>query len=63
MAASGVEMCAVERDMTDACGEPNVVHRPHNGLATAQDFANAFQREHALVNPRQMDNVGRFEFG
>ena len=42
---------------------PHVVHGPHNGFSGVNDEANILQREHALINPMQMDDVCLGKFG
>ena len=44
------------------CG-PNVVHGPNHGFAAVHDFSDAAEREHSLVNPREVDNVGLLKLG
>ena len=33
------------------------MHGPHHGLPTTQDLPDTTQREHALIDPVQMDDV------
>ena len=51
------KVSAVECQVTDRCCWPDVVHRPHNGFSCIQYLANTFQRQHALINPVQMDDI------
>ena len=48
--------------MTNSGSRPDVVHSPHHGFATSQDFLDTFQREHALIDPVQMNDVSLLEF-
>ena len=47
--------------MADAGSRPEVVHRPHDRLSRTQDFTDVLQREHALVDPGEMYDVGLLE--
>ena len=49
--------------MADARHGPHVMHGPHHGLTAAQNAAYVLQREHALVYPSQMDDIGLAVFG
>jgi len=61
MVAAGSEVTAAQRQVADTCCRPDVVHSPHHRFAAAQDLVDALQREHALVDPVQMDNIGFLE--
>ena len=52
---------AVEGEVADGGGGPDVVHGPHHRLATLQDAAYAAEGEHALIDPMQVDDVGLTE--
>ena len=52
------KVSATQCDMANGSGGPDVVHSPHHGLATAQDAADAVERQHALVNPVQVNHIG-----
>ena len=43
--------------MTDAGGWPEIMHGPHHRLAALQYLADALEREHTLIDPREMDDV------
>ena len=58
-----VELFAATGVMTDGRGRPQVVHRPYYRLARQQDAPYVLQRQHALVHPVQMDDVGFLKFG
>ena len=62
IATGRLETLAVKRDVTDAGGRPDVVHCPHNGLATVEYLADTFQGKHALIDPRKVDDIGFLEF-
>ena len=49
--------------MTDSRSRPDVVHRPYHGLAALQDLEDATKRQHTLVDPMQVDDVGLAELG
>ena len=40
---------------------PYIVHGPNHGLATIENPTNACKRQHSLVNPMQMDEIGLAE--
>ena len=48
--------------MAQRGGWPHVVHGPYYGFPAFEDLADGTQREHALINPVQMDDVGFLEF-
>ena len=48
---------AAEGDVADARGGPKVVHGPDDGFATAEYLSYRGQREHALVDPFQLDDI------
>ena len=43
VAAGGLKTLAVKRDVADAGGRPDIVHCPHNRLATVEYLADTFQ--------------------
>ena len=49
--------------MTDGRCGPQVVHGPHHGLAALHDLFYVTQRQHALVYPRQVNEVGLAKLG
>lgn len=49
---------AVERVVTDARSRPHVVHRPYHRFATLDNAADALERQEALIDPRQVNDVG-----
>ena len=55
-------MTTVHCQVTDGSGRPDVVHGPYHTLAAKQYLADVLQRQHALIDPVQMDNVGFLEF-
>ena len=61
VSASVLVAAAAMGIMADAGSRPEVVHRPHDRLSRAQDFADVLQREHALVDPGEMYDVGLLE--
>ena len=48
--------------MTDGSRRPNVMHCPYHTFAALKNFADILQRQHALVDPMQVDDVGFLEF-
>ena len=62
MTALLFEAPAVQCQMAHGCCRPDVMHGPYHRFTTIQYFANALQRQHALVHPVQMDDVGLLEF-
>ena len=54
-------MSAVECQVTDGRGRPDVVHSPNHGFAGLQNLTDALQRQHALVHPVQVDDVSLLE--
>ena len=48
--------------MTDRGGGPQVVHRPHHGFLL-DDLTDILQRQHALVDPMQVDHVSLLKLG
>ena len=61
VAAARQDFPAVVRIVTDANSRPHVVHRPHHRFTTGQYLADPCQREKALVDPVQMDDIGLLE--
>ena len=53
-----LEVAAVEGEVANGRGGPDVVHGPHHRLAALQDLLYSFQGEHPLVDPMQVDDVG-----
>ena len=51
------EAAAIQRQVADRRCRPQVVHRPYH-MFLGSDFANGAQRQHALVDPMQMHDVG-----
>ena len=49
--AARLEARTAEREMAYRRGRPNVVHRPHHSLAAVEYLPDAFQRQHALIDP------------
>lgn len=49
--------------MADAGEGPHVVHGPYDPLAASQDASDLGEREHGLIGPMEMDNVGFKELG
>ena len=56
-------MRAVSCVVADAGDGPHIVHGPYNGLARQEDFPKVFQREQALIDPMQVNDIGLAEFG
>ena len=52
------KITATECEVTDSRSRPDIVHGPHHGFPASQDLLDAVQREHALIDPMQMDDVG-----
>ena len=48
---------AFSRVMANTCKWPHVMHCPDDGFATREDLADATKREHALIDPMQVDDV------
>ena len=48
--------------MTDGRRWPNIVHRPYHRFSALQNLADIVQRQHSLINPMQVNNVGLLEF-
>ncbi len=59
--AMGLEIPAVEGQVTDGRGWPDVMHRPYYLFATLQYLADILQGEHPLVDPVQVDDIGFLE--
>ena len=55
--------CACFALVADACEGPHVVHGPHHALAAVHDAAQVGEREHGLVGPVQVYDVGLAEGG
>lgn len=55
------ETLTAKGQMTEGCGWPDVMERPYDGLSGTYDLAYAFQREHTLINPMQMDDISLFK--
>ena len=55
------EVSATQRQMTDGCSRPDVVHGPDDGFAAPQYLPDILEREHALIDPVQVDDIGFFE--
>lgn len=62
MTTLGLKVPALQRQMTNSRCRPYVVHRPHNWFACIQNLANTLQRQHALIDPVQMNDVCLPEF-
>lgn len=60
-AVSAFLFCAVASVMTYTKVGPFVVKRPDDALSAAHDFAHFIERNHALVNPMQVYDVGFLE--
>ena len=63
VAAFGLIVKAVSGVVADAGERPHVMHRPHNGLPGGEDLFEVLHRQHALVDPVQVDHIGLLEFG
>ena len=61
MAAAGGELAARQRQMAEGGGGPHVVHCPDHALAAVENAADVVQREHALIDPVQVHDVGFLE--
>ena len=48
----------VHREMADGSGGPDVVHGPHDGFAAFEYLPQHGERQHALIDPVQVDDVG-----
>jgi hypothetical protein len=57
MLASLREIRTPEREVTDGCGRPDIMHRPDNRLPAIQYLPDILQRKHSLIDPMQMDDV------
>ena len=49
--------------MADAGAGPHVVHGPYDGLSRSENLSEVIEREHSLIHPMQMDDIGLLEFG
>ena len=47
--------------MADGGGRPRVVHGPHHGFPAVEHLLDALEREHALVDPMQVNDIGLLE--
>ena len=63
MSAAGLPSFARTSLMTHAGHGPHVVHGPYDGFAALQDFLHIAQRQHTLIEPMQMYDVGLLELG
>ena len=62
MVAMSGEAVACLSMVADAGHRPHVVQRPDNRLAGIQNLLQVVQRQHPLVHPVQMDDIGLLEF-
>lgn len=61
--AFGLIIGALAGMMADAGTGPHVVHGPYHGFARGENLFDVLQREHALVDPVQVNDVRLLEFG
>ena len=56
-----LEAATVKGQVADSGGWPDVVHRPYHPFPTGQYLADVLEREHALVDPVQVDDIRLLE--
>ena len=55
------EVSTPQRQVAEGCGGPHVVHGPHHGLTATQYLPDDVQRQKALIDPMQVNDVGLLE--
>ena len=61
IAASFLVAFAISCIVADGRQRPEVVHGPYHRFSALQNASDAAQREHALIDPLQVDDVGLLE--
>ena len=49
--------------VTNARHWPQIVHRPHHALSALENVLQSLEGEPTLINPMQMNHIGRLKFG
>ncbi|MPN27404.1 hypothetical protein SDC9_174836 [bioreactor metagenome] len=62
ISAGMLKVCTRSGVMADARKRPHIVHGPYYFFSGSKDLPNFVQRQHSLVDPMQMNDIGRFEF-